>query len=61
MDPNANLEEQLRIAARIVAASERGDFGRREEADAERLADLVLALNDWLQNGGFMPRNWSKP
>lgn len=58
MDPNANLDEQLRIAARLVAASERG--AKLDENDAERLADLVLALNDWLQGGGFLPRNWSK-
>jgi len=39
MDPDANLRAQLLIAQRIVDAS--------PGLDAERLAELVLALHDW--------------
>jgi hypothetical protein len=56
MDPNANLEEQLRLAARIV---EDGDSGvGASSLHADRLAELVLALNEWITNGGFLPERW---
>lgn len=51
MDPNANLAEQLTIAARINA-------GTPEEGDADRLAELVEALNEWVANGGALPAAW---
>ena len=53
MDPNANLEEQLRIAARIAN-------GEELSTDAERLADLVEALDGWLKGGGFLPQRWER-
>lgn len=52
MDPDANLEEQLRIAERIT-----NDLGI-DYADADRLAELVLALNEWIKGGGFLPKQW---
>lgn len=52
MDPNANLEEQLRLAARLML--EDGD-----DRDALRLAELVKALDAWLTNGGFLPQEWA--
>lgn len=52
MDPNANLAEQLRIAKRILFDDEDAS------PDAERLAELVLALDEWISNRGFMPRVW---
>ena len=51
MDPNANLEEQLRLANRF--ANGKGDF-----MEAERLAELVLALDEWIRGGGFIPAAW---
>jgi len=57
MDPDANLREQLVCADRIARIDERTtDEDRLDEA--ERLAALVVALNDWLQRGGALPRNW---
>lgn len=50
MDPTANLQEQLRIAKRIAN-------GR--DADSVRLADLVIALNEWITRGGFLPAPWA--
>ena len=56
MDPNANLEEQLRLAQRIQNdPSEDGDAHA-----ADRLAELVIALHDWLNRGGFLPDAWSR-
>ena len=50
MDATANLAEQIDIARRIY---EQGDFD-----DAERLAELVLELNQWLHDGGSLPSPW---
>lgn len=54
MDPNANLEAQREIANRIVNGDE---WSRR---DAERLAELVLALDGWIHGGGFLPEAWGR-
>jgi hypothetical protein len=51
MDPNANLAEQRRITARF-------NEGLQEDGDAERLSDLVQALDEWMSNGGFPPEAW---
>jgi hypothetical protein len=58
MDPNANLQEQLRLAERIVEDGESGMGASTLHAD--RLAELVLALNEWISNGGFLPEAWRK-
>jgi hypothetical protein len=51
MDPNANLREQLALSRVIIK-----DEG--EPSDAYELAELVLALDKWLRNGGFLPDRW---
>ena len=53
MDPNANLAEQLQIARRILADSDQEP--EWDLTDAERLAELVIALDDWIRTGGFPP------
>ena len=53
MDPDKNLEEQIELAKKILYAS--GDH----VLDADRLAELVLALNDWIQLNGVLPNKWS--
>ncbi len=60
MDPNANLREQLRIAARIRVAQEAEEEGGISNVDelASRLAELVEALNAWIVGGGFLPDAW---
>jgi hypothetical protein len=52
MDPTENLSEQLDLAKIIV--------GRLPflDSDGERLADLVLALDEWLRQGGALPEPW---
>lgn len=49
MDPNANLKEQRELAEAILAL---------EEVDATRLAELVLALDEWIAGGGSIPDRW---
>lgn len=51
MDPNANLQEQLRLSQEILD-------GKHVEENAERLAELVQALNGWIKRGGFLPQDW---
>lgn len=59
MDPNANLKEQLILARRIVANSD-DETSYVNSMDAARLAELVIALDEWLRVGGFLPDVWSK-
>ena len=61
MDPNANLKEQLALAKQFVEQADQDIVTRSEFVsvdDAARLGELVIALNEWLKNGGFLPRDW---
>ena len=56
MDPDANLAEQRALAGEIL---ERDDADTTlRPADAERLAELVLALDGWLAQKGRLPDRW---
>jgi hypothetical protein len=59
MDPNANLAAQLGIARSVI---DRLDI-EEPEVDltnaAGDLAELVLALDEWLAKGGFLPEAWA--
>ncbi len=61
MDPNANLKEQLEMANAIIEAIDKsGDSSLSIlEAQAEELARLALALNEWITKGGFLPSAWA--
>jgi hypothetical protein len=58
MDPSANLREQLHLAVSITKANEGEDGGSIDVVDACRLAELVLALDQWVCRGGFLPQRW---
>ena len=76
MDPDANLKEQLFLAKEIQKANDLAEQAWRGEecnclelnADdlydfvnkADRLTELVLALNEWIQKGGALPKKWAK-
>ena len=57
MDPNANLQEQLRIARFIQDRADQAvhDDDSALAVSAARLAELVLALDEWQRKGGFSP------
>ena len=57
MDPNATLEEMRRLMHAILneVSTAQEDF-----ANAERLAELVEAMDGWLSRGGFLPRSWQQ-
>lgn len=56
MDPDAALEELRRLAKENL----RDTCATFARADSERLSELVLALDDWIRGGGFLPAAWSK-
>jgi len=58
MDPNANLAEQLEIACRLLGTD---CLDKSDLPDAVRLAELVLALDEWIGQGGFLPSHWAHP
>ena len=57
MDPNENLKQQLELAGAILHLYHQ-DSGYDATEDAVRLAELVQALNDWIQRGGYIPFGW---
>ena len=61
MDPTANLREQLEIAARLTADESPYRSITERIADSDRLAELVLALDEWIGKGGFYPGPWQRP
>ena len=66
MDPDANLREQREIARAIQKVLDdcNGDGSLTDgqqfyvAAQAERLAELVEALDGWITKGGFLPARW---
>jgi hypothetical protein len=58
MDPNENLKEQVEIAKDILLP-DASDMELEEKA--VRLAELVVALDEWIQKGGFLPEAWKRP
>jgi hypothetical protein len=63
MDPNANVREQLELARQIFdwlatyQVPGIGDqaIGTHDAQNVARLAELVLALDEWRSKGGFAP------
>lgn len=51
MDPNAALAE---IRSILADRAEDGTW------DAERLAELINGLDDWITGGGFLPADWAR-
>ena len=61
MDPEANLREQLELAESMVDNPEESEEHVDDMCnDGRRLAELVLALNEWITKGGFLPTSWKR-
>ncbi len=61
MDPTANLKEQRNLVKLIICLGETPSQAGDEAALARyaaRLADLVEALDEWIRDGGSIPRQW---
>lgn len=57
MDPDANLEEQLQLAKSLDGSS---PLSERALLRARRLAELVVAMDEWLARGGRLPSRWAE-
>jgi hypothetical protein len=58
MDPNANLKEIRAIVRELTIAGNSGyQFDPRM---VNRLVELVYSLDEWISQGGFMPKDWQK-
>jgi hypothetical protein len=51
MDPDATLKEARELAQDILD-------GGADTAEAERLAELFQALDEWLSGSGYLPEDW---
>lgn len=68
MDPDANLQEQLELARKIQeiqdGSDDEGNLSQEELLDVDafgaRLAELVIALDEWIGKGGFLPERWKR-
>jgi hypothetical protein len=58
MDPNATLEEMRTLSAKMRKDYEDPDGNGIDQDDANRLAELVEAMDGWLSKGGFLPAAW---
>lgn len=61
MDPDANLQEQRETRARMREIENLADMERSHEYThlAMRLNELSKALDEWITNGGFVPKAWA--
>lgn len=65
MDPDANLAEQRRLAAKLSDAFDKATVSDAiwhrmiSNGDVERLVELVGALDVWLRTGGALPEAWA--
>ena len=55
MDPMANVTEQLEIANEILDGPGDDPNAPTYSDEVVRLAELVLALDEWRRKGGFDP------
>ena len=53
MDPDATWAEMMQLS--IGLRNEGGGDEDIQLAEGERLAELVLAMDEWLRSGGFLP------
>lgn len=53
MDPDTNLNTQLTVARNIL------ENEANQTGEAIQLAELVVALDEWIRKGGFLPFEWT--
>lgn len=55
MDPNTCLDE-----IRDLVDDVQNTYGFNDEAIAVQLAQKIVALDGWLNRGGFLPKDWQR-
>lgn len=58
MDPDTNLEEMRQIAKSLLNDKDESISDLIDKSN--RLAELVIAQDKWISNGGFLPKKWNK-
>jgi len=58
MDPNACLEDILRLTQKIGEDYRNPDSKGIDQEDALELAESISILHNWIKNGGFLPKEW---
>lgn len=58
MDPDANLGELLALARGLVDLDP--SDATEYVGEVNRLSELVLALDEWIVKGGFLPARWGR-
>lgn len=57
MDPEENYRQQVELAGRIAREGDSESPNKEKLAEwGEELSGLVIALNEWVSRGGFVPR-----
>lgn len=51
MDPDENYQSLKRLAERELAEG---------DGKSDRMAELFLALDEWISGGGFLPKPWRR-
>lgn len=59
-DPNALLDELLRLSARIKALAQHPEHDPDPD-DVARLCETVRSLDEWLRREGLLPARWARP
>jgi hypothetical protein len=58
MDPDAALEELLRLIDLVMGQADAEVDPPTDCRDVFRISELMLGLDGWLTAGGFLPRRW---
>jgi hypothetical protein len=58
MDPNACVSELVGLATGLVTQLDRGVMA--SEDDVTDLVNMVVNLDAWIVNGGFLPERWNR-
>lgn len=60
MDPDTTLDNARFVAGAILNGPMTGQSKAVWIEQAELLANSFAALDEWLSNGGFVPKEWDK-
>lgn len=65
MDVNESLRTALENAREIIDLLDRerpdGPGLTIVESNAEKLSESLIAIDEWLSKGGFLPERWKRP
>lgn len=60
MDPDATLREMRELSSKMQKEYQDEDSNGIDQENADRLAELFQALDEWISRGGTKPYAWSR-